>query len=73
MAIWDYRKSLELDKSDPSFLALLFALMRKADSINTQKLQALWPEEWAEMQQRYNSPGGLLPHEREEINGKEPA
>lgn len=39
------------------------AAMRNADTINAEKLKALFPEEYAELNQRYNAPGGLLPNE----------
>lgn len=43
-----------------SFAAFLMALMRKADSDNFEKIKLLWPEIHAEMQARYDSPGGIL-------------
>ena len=42
------------------FYALLMAAMRKADTPNTVKLQAAWPEVWADLQERYDAPGGVL-------------
>lgn len=44
--------------------ALIQAAMRKADTPNLEALKAAFPETWAELQVRYNSPGGLLPSER---------
>lgn len=55
-----YRASQELAKGDPPFSALIFAAMRKADSVNTAKLQLVFPELYQEMLERYNAPGGLL-------------
>lgn len=39
------------------------AAYRKADTENSAKLRAAWPELCAEMQYRYWSGGGLLPGE----------
>jgi len=60
MGLIEYRQSLELSRDDPSIYALLMAAMRKADTNNTYKLKAMWPELYAEMQQRYNAPGGCI-------------
>ncbi len=60
MSIFDYVESRDITKTDPGFYALLFSLMRKADTINIGKLQAAWPIEWEELQARYNAPGGCL-------------
>jgi hypothetical protein len=66
MALYDYQQSKKISQFDPSFLAILFALMRKADDFNTAKIRSLWPLEYEEMRQRYNAPGGILPEELEE-------
>jgi hypothetical protein len=60
MGIYEYRESLEISKGDPGFYALLFSLIRKADSSNLSRLTAMWPDEVAEMKERYNAPGGVL-------------
>jgi len=39
------------------------AAMRKADTPNTAKLKAAWPDVWAELDARYNAPGGVLPED----------
>jgi hypothetical protein len=61
MSLYDYDVSKEIAQHDYPFYALLMELIRKADDVNTEKIKAGWPEEWAEMEARYNSPGGLLP------------
>ena len=60
MRLYDYRASQEI--SAP-FYALIMAAMRQASGSNAAKLQAAWPDVWDEMEQRYRSPGGLLPGE----------
>jgi hypothetical protein len=57
---YEYEKSKTYD---PDFYALIMAAMRQADSVNAIKLRSAWPETWAELQARYNAPGGLLPGE----------
>jgi hypothetical protein len=61
MSLHEYLCSRAISKEDPPFYALLFALMRKADSDNAAKIKAAWPARWLEMQERYNAPGGILP------------
>lgn len=50
-----YQVSIDLAKSDPPMAA-----MRKADSQNAAILHGAYPQLWAEMQRRYNAPGGRL-------------
>lgn len=59
-SIVDYQESLRLSRYDPSFAALMFALIRKADTWNRQKIFEQWPEFIDEFNKRYNSPGGAL-------------
>jgi hypothetical protein len=61
MSLHEYRMSLELSKDDPPFYALIMAAMRKADTDNTEKFKAMWPEVWDELYRRYHAPGGILP------------
>lgn len=61
MSLHEYLCSQAIHEGDPPFYALLFALMRAADSGNAAKLRALFPDEWEELQARYDAPGGLLP------------
>lgn len=60
MSLYDYCISKELAEGDPPFAALVMAALRKADSENAAKLRAQWPEICAEMQARYDAPGGVL-------------
>jgi len=52
-------------RNDPPFYALIMAAMRKADSSNTDKLAAAFPDVWGELKARYHAPGGLLPSEQQ--------
>lgn len=63
MSLFDYRQSLRLSADDPTFAALVMALIRKADSFNRAKIDEAWPEIAAEMQTRYDAPRGVLPGE----------
>jgi hypothetical protein len=60
VSLYDYRQSASLIRYDPPFYALIMAAMRKADTDNTKKLRAAWPEVWEELYARYHAPGGLL-------------
>ena len=42
---------------------VFMAAMRQADSVNAAKLREAFPETWAELDARYNAPGGILPGE----------
>jgi len=64
MSLFDYRTSLNLAAQDHPFYALIMAAMRKADSNNIAILKNSFPEIWNELQQRYDSPGGILPEEK---------
>lgn len=58
-----YEISKQLYSSDAPFYALIMAAMRGADTDNAVLLQIAFPEVWAELQARYNAPGGVLPQE----------
>jgi len=58
MSLYDYQASRQV--SGMPFYALIMAAMRRADTENLAKLQAVWPDVWAELDARYNAPGGLL-------------
>lgn len=64
MTLHDYQTSKRIHQTDPPFYALLMAAMRKADTRNAELLQAAFPDTWAELQARYDAPGGVLPDER---------
>lgn len=68
MSLYDYRKSLEISKDDPSFAALIMAAMRKADSDNYCALVTQFPQIGYEMRNRHNASGGLL--EKERLEGR---
>jgi hypothetical protein len=63
MSYYDYRASSDPALSSAPFYALLMAAMRQADTPNTEKFKAAWPDVWQELYDRYNAPGGLLPGE----------
>ena len=63
MSLYDYRVSAEIRYTDPPFYALIMAAIRKADTINTAKLRAVFPDTYAEFEARYHAPGGILPED----------
>lgn len=63
MSLFDYRQSLQISATDPTFGALVMALLRKADDENVRRIDREWPDLAREMRARYNAPGGMLPHE----------
>jgi hypothetical protein len=67
MSLYDYQMSIAIDKQDLPFYAMLMALMRKADFDNQQKLKVIFPSVWKELEERYNSPGGILKSEETEM------
>jgi len=60
MSQHDYEVSKRIAYDYP-FYALIMAAMRQADTDNTARLRAAFPDVWAELQARYNAPGGVLP------------
>ena len=70
MSHYDYEVSKHIAGHDYPFYALLMALMRQADTDNLNKLKAIWPEVYAELEQRYNAPGGILANERMDRTGR---
>jgi hypothetical protein len=58
--IIDYLESQKIAELDPSFMAIIMAAARKADTINLRMLQTCWPEIVEEFKKRYNAPGGAL-------------
>ena len=47
-------------RGDPPFHGVIMLAMMCADTFNTAKLRAAWPDTWEECQARYNAPGALL-------------
>jgi hypothetical protein len=60
MSLHSYQVSRALSRVDRPFSAYIMAAMRKADPDNLAKLQAAFPEIWAELDARYNAPLGFL-------------
>lgn len=63
MSLFDFDVSRQLHTEMVPFYALVMAAMRCADSTNQAKLRAAFPEVWAELDARYNAPGGRLPED----------
>jgi len=60
ISLYEYEQSQEISAQGYQFYALLGALMRDADTNNTEKLKAAWPEFWQSMQRRHNAPVGVI-------------
>lgn len=60
MSVHEYRAAQKLATDDVPFYALIMAAMRRADSENLARLRAVFPETYAEVEARYNAPGGIL-------------
>jgi hypothetical protein len=56
----EYVVSKGISQGDRPFYALVMAAMRQADTNNAAKLRAAFPDTWAELDARYNAPGGIL-------------
>lgn len=67
MSHYDYVCSARIAADDPPFYALVMAAMRKADSGNLDRLRGAFPDAWAELDQRYNSAGGYLPGDQDQV------
>ena len=65
MSYHEYLAAKELLQLDPPFYALIMTAMHRADTENTEKLRAAWPDVWDETFARYHAPGGVLDGERE--------
>lgn len=61
MSLYDYMQAQQL-RSEP-FDALIMAAVLKADSWNLARLKATFPELVAEVERRFNAPGGRLPED----------
>lgn len=64
MSLYDYTASQQL-AFDAPFYGLIMAAMRRADTANLVLLRNSWPEVWAELDARYQAPGGALPGDAE--------
>jgi len=67
MSHFDYEASKRISLDDPPFYALVMAAMRQADTTNTEKLKAAFPEVYDELRARYNAPGGILPTDAQPV------
>ena len=63
MSLYDYRISKEILKTDPPFYALIMTAMHKADTENLALLRSVFPDTYAELQERYNAPGAMTVEE----------
>lgn len=63
MSLAAYRLKAPLLKVGAPFEAYLMAALQVADTENTVRLQLAFPEVAAELQARYDAPGGILPGE----------
>jgi hypothetical protein len=60
MSLHEYEMSKEIALHDYPFYAIVMAAMRQADTNNLSALTAAFPNVRKELQERYNSPGGVL-------------
>ena len=67
---YEYMVGRELEAKDIPFYALIQAAMRRADTGNLYKLQTVFSQVWAELQERYDTPGGYLKEELAEMEGE---
>lgn len=66
-----YEESKQIHAAGHSFYGLLMAAMRSADTENFEKLRASFPDMTAELQARYDAPGGVLPTDPQRPNAAE--
>ena len=60
MSLFDYEVSIDLERHDLPFNALIMAAMRRADTDNMNMLKAMWPAVYDELHARYHAPGRAL-------------
>jgi hypothetical protein len=65
MSLHDYEVSRFAAEGVP-FAGLIMAAMHRADTANLTMLKDCWPDVWAELDARYNAPGGVLPGDPDE-------
>jgi hypothetical protein len=58
--LYEYEQSLRIAAQGHSFYVLLAALMRQADTDNTDLLRAGWPGVWESLRKRRNAPLGVV-------------
>ena len=64
MSLYNYEVGLRISAQGYPFYALVQAAMREADTDNLEKLKAAFPDQWNDLQARYNAPGGVLQEEK---------
>lgn len=64
MSLFSYEGSKRAAEACDDFDGLVMAAMRRAGGENLRSLIAAFPNTYAELDQRYNAPLGLLPGER---------
>lgn len=65
LTLHDYEVSKWLAGQDVPFYALVATAIRQADSDNALRLSVAFPQIAADLQARYNAPGGFLPGEEQ--------
>lgn len=65
MSRHEFDEGRRIAANDPPFYAIIQAAMRRADTFNAARLRLMFPETWAELDARYNAPGGALPGDDE--------
>lgn len=60
MSHYDYQFSQEPTLLVGPFYGLIMAAMRRADTNNLERLKRAFPQVWAELEARYNAPGGFI-------------
>ena len=63
MSHCDYMASQDIAAMNAPFYAIIMAAYRQADTHNAEDIRSVWPGVVAELQARYDAPGGLLPGE----------
>jgi hypothetical protein len=67
---YEESRRIHAETRGAGFYPLLMAALRAADSENLERIRAVLPDVVAELQARYDAPGGVLPAEKEaEIEG----
>ena len=61
LSLYEYEQSQKIEMRRYQFYALLAALIRQADTDNTEKIKATWPDIYESFLTRYNAPMGVVP------------
>jgi hypothetical protein len=59
MSRHDYEVSKVISQECAPFYSLIMAAMRQADTENLMRLRQVFPDTYAELDARYNAPGGV--------------